>query len=861
MPPALTNELLQEIRAVFEGCRPFRTAEMVKTLFDDKRLHQWRFRVPEAKTEDERMEQIRAWLYNLTDIDGRNGLVLLLDVLREKESVGDSCQQAYERLADKVEIHVKPVAPAKPARQVPWQLPRVAEHFVGREDVLAELHRCLAEGKRVLLRGAGGIGKSALVAQALHELAEQGVLRGRYPDGIIHYDFDTDPSTYNVLTHIAHSYGLEVGKDAEGVAIAALRNKKALVILEAAEQNDEIPRLLNICYPAMVVVTSRRYDRLPEMIDLELLGLAEAVALLQKWGGAYARDGEACAQIAELVGRLPLALEIGGNHLRAYKQEAADFAVELAEGPLEALTDSDVRGQESVEILLAKSVKQVGKVAERILAIAGLLAYAPFTAEMVSRGSGKDLTTTRKAIRTLLDYNLCVPAGKINKENAYQITHMLIHEYMRRQLDARASEVTRLGRYYRDYVKKQSALGPVGYAALNEQKVHILIVLNNLEYHGKWPEIQSLVDRLDEYLDLQGHFADRIVVNELGRRAIKARHRGFNDGVYLNRIGQAYTALGEIEQGKHYYEQTLDLSQKTHNRQGQGAALGSLGYAYRQLGNVEKGIEYYEQALLFLQEMGDRQGEESGLGHLGGAYRELGEVEKGITYYERALLISQEIGDRRGEGVHLGNLGLAYHDLGEVEKGITYYERALLISQEIGNRQGEGYYLGNLGDACRELEEIETALEKASRGLVVVQEIGSRSLESYNYNILANIYRDMGDLETALGHHERAIALAEDLKLALWIGRYYGALGQTYLTFQNYELARLHLTQGLESAVKHGEKLYVARWRWQLAQLALAEGDVVGAREYAEVSLAFWRGVTVGHPLVEEIEGWLAGVG
>ncbi len=187
----------------------------------------------------------------------------------------------------------------------------------------------------------------------------------------------------------------------------------------------------------------------------------------------------------------------------------------------------------------------------------------------------------------------------------------------------------------------------------------------------------------------------------------------------LSRLGNAYSALGQVEKSIEYYERAFDSSRQRGDRRGAGTWLGNLGSAYSHLGQVEKAIEYYERALDISREIRDRRGEGNRLGNLGSAYSHLGQVEKAVEYYEQALIIAKEIRDWRGEGTWLGNLGSAYSALGQVEKAIKYYEQALVISREIGDRRGEGNILGNLGSAYSHLEQVEKAIEYYEQALAI----------------------------------------------------------------------------------------------------------------------------------------------
>ncbi|KAF5410364.1 MAG: tetratricopeptide repeat protein [Euryarchaeota archaeon] len=112
----------------------------------------------------------------------------------------------------------------------------------------------------------------------------------------------------------------------------------------------------------------------------------------------------------------------------------------------------------------------------------------------------------------------------------------------------------------------------------------------------------------------------------------------------LDRWGNSST-LVDLYAGvlpKDLRDEPLLGSLKTH-----GAVLENLGNAYSALGQVEKAIGYYEAALVISREIGDRRGEGNHLGNLGNAYSDLGEVERAIEYYEDSLTIGREIKDPR----------------------------------------------------------------------------------------------------------------------------------------------------------------------------------------------------------------------
>ena len=69
--------------------------------------------------------------------------------------------------------------------RIPLQRPRPAEHFTNREKELAQLLQNLQPGRVVTLCGPGGIGKSALAAEAIWQLTKESQPPQCFPDGVI----------------------------------------------------------------------------------------------------------------------------------------------------------------------------------------------------------------------------------------------------------------------------------------------------------------------------------------------------------------------------------------------------------------------------------------------------------------------------------------------------------------------------------------------------------------------------------------------------------------------------------------------------------------------------------------------------
>jgi len=674
----------------------------------------------------------------------------------------------------------------------PLQRPPRAEHFIGRETELAQLLDDLQPGRVVTLCGPGGIGKTALAAEAVWILAPGDEPPDCFPDGIIFHNFYRQSEMALALEQIARTYGEELKPILREAAKRALAGRRALLVLDGAEQADDLREVLDIRDQCGVLVTSRsRKDALVERQDISPLPLTEAVNLLQAWGGDRVADETVGRQICELAGGLPLAVRLIGRYLTERDENAADYLSWLEKTPLRAL-DQGQRQQDSVPLLLERSLGQVSEKARQVLAVIGLLAMVPLSREVIAAGLAIPSGEVGRWLGELVNYGLLLRIGQW-----YEVSHALIHTYARRRLTAPAQAVQRLVAYYDALAREQSKLGLEGYSRLDAERGHLLVVLARCGEAEEWAAVKSLVQAVDDYLDIRGHSTERVTVLEIGMRAAQARDDRRAEGAFLGKLGQAYHSLGQMEQAIENYEQALAISREIGDRHNEGALLGGLGNAYRGLGQVKQAIENYEQALAISREIGDRHNEGTWLGSLGQAYRDLGQVEKAIEYYHQALAISRQIGDRRREGALLGKLGPAYLDLGQVEKAIENYEQALAISQEVGDRHNEGAFLGGLGQAYHSLGQVKQAIENYEQALAISQEIGDRHNEGVWLGSLGNAYGDLGQMEQAIEQFQQAVAISRQIGDRRNEGTWLGNLGAVYYAIGEVERAKQQLRQSL----------------------------------------------------------------
>ncbi|MEW6380472.1 MAG: tetratricopeptide repeat protein, partial [bacterium] len=527
----------------------------------------------------------------------------------------------------------------------PLQRPRPADYFLGREAQINKILPRLQPGSIITICAPGGIGKTALAAEILKRMISDNKPPERFEDGVVFYSFYGQPDTNKALEAIARAFGYEPKPNPADAAFNALSGKRVLLVLDGTEEADDLRKVLRVAGNCGILITSRNSrDAVVDREDLAPLEPDEALKLLYDWAEGKIDNENSAKSTCEIVGGLPLAVRLIGHYLRQTKDETVSSYLEwLEKTPLDALDPDEKRHREnSVPWLLQRSLKQVGEQAISVIALCGCLALAPFSRNLISEVLGFSLREVRLAFKQLTGYGFLL---SINADR-YEVSHALIHTYAHERLQVGSNVIERLIDKYIYLAEAETKKGLIGYHHLDTERLHIVYLLKVCIKRGAWDAAMRLAWAIEDYMDIQGYWIERLTVNETGwKSALQLKNR-IKEGAWLNRLGLTYNDLGQMEKAIEYYQLALSINREIGDRRDEGIVLGNMGLAHRAIGQMEKAIEYHQQALSIDREIGDRKSEGIDLGNLGIVYRELGQIEKAIEYHQQALSIDREIGDR-----------------------------------------------------------------------------------------------------------------------------------------------------------------------------------------------------------------------
>ncbi|MCI5132401.1 MAG: hypothetical protein D3904_13015, partial [Candidatus Electrothrix sp. EH2] len=220
-----------------------------------------------------------------------------------------------------------------------------------------------------------------------------------------------------------------------------LAGKQALIILDGAEEADDLPAVLRCCGGCGVLITSRKRSDAPgsliEVKRLDELPAAEAFRLYSN----TAADETTVQAVCEQLGGWPLALRIAGHYLRSTGESAADYLRWLEKEPLKELGDGEHQ-EENAALLLRRSVAQVSDDARLALELGGHLGFMPLAhAPVVAIMEGDD-RRARTALGELVNYSLVERRSK-----HWQISHALVQTYAHTELPLSKKSINRIAQY------------------------------------------------------------------------------------------------------------------------------------------------------------------------------------------------------------------------------------------------------------------------------------------------------------------------------------------------------------------------------------------------------------------------------
>lgn len=665
-----------------------------------------------------------------------------------------SCHEAILR-DDAAQLHgIAARSAGSPVAHVPGRLPAPAAPFVGREAELAELRGRFGAGAgpvRCFLYGQGGSGKSALAIRLGHDLAD------RYPDGAVYLDLQgatpgaptrTPAEVVGALVGALSGRpgGAETDVGTNGELDALLRTlrlrltgRRVLVILDNAASAEQVRAALPDEPGCAAIVTSRApISAGGSVFYLDPLRESSAVDLFARIAGGRRVRAEraAAARIAELCGRLPLAVRIVATRaalrphwpLRAWVRLLEDERTRLDTLRSE---DVDVRASFLVGLDgLRESDSPSGRDAVRLFPLLGVL-HAPYaTPALAAALTGWPESRAEDALERLLDAQMLFSPGP-GRYRPYDLIVALARERGAAlpEQERRAALARAVGWYEAAaaFCSWQATGGTGDREPRDAPEPPPEPVLDV----GGYQEVRHWLDR--ELALITAVLREASAAGVPGtvratRAVLHALPFYLNSALPWNERAALATLLLDDPCERPFGYLHLAIVQGQ-----QGRSDNALAYldAAAQAGPADP---YTEMVLTSTRGI-----------VLGG----LGEIEPAVEHFRRAIALAERHRNPLLQAIPMNNLGYTLIRLGRVDEALQTLEQALAINRRLGHQLNIAINLNTMLQALSRRGDHVDVLRRAPDVLAEHERLGDAHQRAEHLLTTAKSLRSLGDDEAA----------------------------------------------------------------------------------------------------------------
>ncbi|MDP6637214.1 MAG: FxSxx-COOH system tetratricopeptide repeat protein [Phycisphaerae bacterium] len=637
-------------------------------------------------------------------------------------------------------------AQTSPQRELPdiWNVPHNRNpNFTGRDELLESLRQSLISGAPTALTqaiaGLGGIGKTQLALEYAYRYANEYKL-------IWWIRSETPAQLSGDYAALVKPLGLSDEEVADQeAAVKAVRqtlehNGNWLLIFDNAPDPGSIRDYLPHGNTGHIIITSRHqaWKGIAEPVSVQVLDADEAVEFLLKRTGRT--DRPAAERLAEMLGRLPLALEQAGAYIESTACSIDDY-IEFFQQNREALLarrSVNAEYPESVATTWEISFAKLSETAADLLNLCAFLAPDNIPLEMLTAGADELPESLASVVSNKMALRQCIAellGFSLVESTAEAISiHRMVQAVVRDKLKG----------------DRRKAIAASAVEAINAQ----------------FPfDADTDPDCWETCRTLLPHALAAAEHAEAADTSPEATGR------LLNQMGIYLKTRAEFLQAKGCYERALRIieTQLEEDHPNVAALINNLGGVLRDLGDPEGAKRCFERALkIFEAQPGeDHPNVATLVNNLGRALQDLGDPEEAKKCFERALKIDEAAyeADHPNVAVRVNNLGLVLQDLGDPEGAKKCYERALRIDEAAygADHPNVAIRVNNLGTVLQDLGDPEGAKKCYKRALKIDEAAygADHPAIARDVNNLGGVLFDQGDIHGALEHAERALRIRE----------------------------------------------------------------------------------------------------
>ena len=685
-------------------------------------------------------------------------------------------------------------------------LPAAATTFIGREAELARIGAWLAEanGRLLTIVGPGGMGKTRLA----QETARAQV--GQFADGVWAVSLVAYAEVSEVVTAVADTIGLTLSGKSEpaGQLLHYLQNREMLLVLDNLEHLLS-PDLLNLITELTqqapdlrLIATSRERLRLQAETVLDLHGLPfpgdgnrysvigdrftdyglpftdyPAIQLFtnraQRIQAAFrlVEQETAVTQLCQLVGGLPLALELAATWTRILS--VAEIVAEIQRG-LGSLTTTlhDVpERHRSLRAVIASSWHMLPPDEQALFRKLAVF-RGGFTRAAAEQVAGARLPQ----LMSLVDRSFL----RLDGDQRFR-RHPLLLQFAQEQLAAQRDEQTQTqsahAHFFANFVQthERSLSGEDAFTAL----AALAADLDNIRVAWQWALSvmdEAILNQLvrgigrffedrSRYLEGAEFFIESLKV--MGKQPATAVREQLKAKMQVE-LGYFWHQNGRFAEAEAILSEANQLAHQHNLIQTRLIALRNLGEIISDQGDRDAAKPYLEEALQLCRPDENVEQRLLLLWRLGILRMDNGDYAQAQTDYEEAMTLARALGNKLHIARLHNSIAIIANRQQEYNEAIRHWQLARAGFQAWDHDWGLAATSHNLAMAYAGLEQYEAAMENIRAAMLVHEKIGHKRGLAGGLAVMASIYLAQGKRREARRYFYDSLRLSQEVG-ATWL--------------------------------------------------------------------------------------------
>ncbi|MEU9176216.1 NB-ARC domain-containing protein [Streptomyces sp. NPDC048550] len=651
-------------------------------------------------------------------------------------------------------------------------IPRDLSDFTARGPALDRLRTLVedldpAHPPVAVVCGQPGLGKTAFAVHAAHSLAPH-FADGQYALDLRGMDPRPTPPR-DALARLLRALGTPdsaiptTTDDRSGLLRSLLRDRRVLLLLDNAADEDQVRPLLPGHSPTLTLITSRNILSGLESVhrpELALLRREEAVELLTRVIGPQRvqQESQAARDLADLCGHLPLAVRIAAQRLASRPGEhLAKLVAQLAEHT----TRLDIlqAGSLQVRAAFALSYRQLSGPTRALFRRASLAAGPDFSPQSAALLTGLPLRQAARCAQELTEAGLLQPHPTADRYRFHDLLHLFATEQLAEE-DEPAHITTAQSRADLWTLRRATAAArlfdtephpgatpdgdpdPATAPAdhdqartwLEAERAQWLAALGRAQADGLHQQVIDTAEAMHWFSDRTVHWELWAQVFQWAVDSARALGSKRDEAIHLNYLAWAHNmCLYDHAAALTTAQTALAAARECGDQLQVGWALGYAAGALHRLGRTEESITRLREAADHLGKQTGAQGrlaELTALNTLGQHLRQAGRAREGLTIHRRSEAICRAgVPGKPQELIglylavtrqHIGNDYAALHRWNDAEGPLRYaltrFEAAQMPAWSAPARLDLGIVLRHLARHQEALETL-TAAHEALVGL------------------------------------------------------------------------------------------------------------------------------------------------